>query len=98
MHPDDSFGAWFTKIVRQPDTSSLHNSVLQSAAECLETHPALTSEVAALFHSVFSARSLGLGKLPVILRAAYEDDIFMMYETINSILTDLKRIDVVLCK
>jgi len=34
----------------------------------------------------------------VVLKAAYEEDVFMMYETINSIFSDLKRIDQGLCK
>ena len=34
----------------------------------------------------------------MILRNAYEEDVFMMYETINSVLGDLKKIDAALCK
>lgn len=33
---DTSFAKWFTKHVPQPEDSFLHNSVLQSVAECLE--------------------------------------------------------------
>ena len=72
--------------------------MIQSVAECLEMHAALAPEVAALIHSVFMAPSLGLNKFPAILRAAYEEDVFMAYETINSVLTDLKKIDMNLCK
>mmetsp|Transcript_11832 Transcript_11832/g.15028 ORF Transcript_11832/g.15028 Transcript_11832/m.15028 type:complete len:120 (+) Transcript_11832:808-1167(+) len=39
-----------------------------------------------------------LGKLPALLRAAYQDDIFMAYETMNSILSDLKKLDRELAK
>ena len=50
---DVNFAQWFTKVVRQPDDSILHNSVLQSVAESLEMHHNLVQDVARLLISVF---------------------------------------------
>lgn len=39
-----------------------------------------------------------MNKLPGLLKVAYDDDIFMMYETMNSILKDLKDLDQAQCR
>ena len=84
------FAKWFTKIVKQPENSIVHNSVLQSVSECLETHQGLVADASRLLYGVFTTENLNLGKLPALLKVAYDDDIFMLYETMNTILGDLK--------
>lgn len=67
--------------------------MLQSTAECLEVHHNLVSGAAKLLFSVFKSGQLKLSQLPSMLKLVYNDDIFMMYETINSVIFDLKDID-----
>ena len=95
---DQVFSQWFTKHVPQPEDSFLHNSVLQSVAECLEQHHSLIKEAASLYLSVLKSDGFKLTQLPELLKEAYEDDIFMMYETMSSLLGDLNKLDRDLCK
>ena len=68
--------------------------MLQSASECIEQHHSLTNDVINLVFTIMTATgSVSLTRLPSILRASYEDDVFMEYETINSMLGGLKRLD-----
>ena len=62
-------------------------------AECLEQHSALVGECSKLIYSVFTTSSLSLTNLPELLKIAYQDDVFMAYETMNSVLGDLNKID-----
>ena len=50
-------------------------------------------EVAQLYQSVFTCEPLTLSRLPPLLKEAYQDDIFMMYETMNSLLGELNKVD-----
>ena len=51
-------------------------------------------DVSNLIFTVLTATGgVTLAQLPAILRSSYEDDVFMEYETINSILGDLNRLD-----
>ena len=93
LNYDERFSEWFTRIVYQPEDSILHNSVLQSVSECLETHNSLAKDVAALYMSVFKSSDRQLNQLPMMLKVAYADDIFMLYETMHSILQDLYTLD-----
>ena len=90
---DVNFAKWFIKVVRQPDDSALHNSVLQSVAECLEMHHGLVQDVARLLKSIFDTHEFKLSQLPGLLKQVYEDDIFMMYETMHAVLSDLNKLD-----
>lgn len=88
------FVNWFVKVTKQSEDSILHNCVVQSAAECIEQHQSLVSDVSKLIFTVLTATGgVTLAQLPAILRSSYEDDVFMEYETINSILGDLNKLD-----
>ena len=69
-----------------------------ATAECLELHQSLVKEVTKLIHSVFSAPKLGIHNLVTVLKRVYQDDIFMMYDTMHSMLGELKNLDEVQCK
>lgn len=56
-------------------------------------HHSLVKEAANLYLSVFKSESYRLSQLPELLKEAYSDDIFMMYETMSSLLVDLNRLD-----
>lgn len=90
---DVVFSKWFTKHVPQPEDSFLHSSVLQSVAECVEQHHSLAKDAAGLYLSVFKSESFKLAQLPELLKEAYSDDIFMLYETMSSLLGDLNKLD-----
>lgn len=77
----------------QSRDSFLHNSVLQSTIECLENHDNLVPEAAELLSSVFQSESFSLSQLPGMLRAAYSEDEFMIYESMHVILSDLNKLD-----
>ena len=90
---DTVFSNWFVKHVPQPEDSFLHNSVLQSVAECIEMHHNLVKQAASLYISVFKSENFRLSMLPELLKEAYSDDIFMLYETMSSLLNDLNKMD-----
>jgi hypothetical protein len=49
--------------------------------------------VARLYLSVYSTQARELKQLPTDLKLAYIDDIFMLYETMNTILNDLNKLN-----
>ena len=49
--------------------------------------------MAKLYLSVYSGQARELKQLPTDLKLAYIDDIFMLYETMNTILNDLNKLD-----
>ena len=51
------------------------------------------TEAAKLLFSVFQSESLSLSQLPGMLRAAYSEDEFMIYESMHVILSDLNKLD-----
>ena len=59
----------------------------------LESHPFLVREVAILITSLFREPSLRLVKMPELLYNVFQDDIFMCFETMNSLLPELNRLD-----
>ena len=59
----------------------------------LENHPFLVREAALLLTSLFREPSLRLVKIPELLYNVFQDDIFMCYETMNSLLPELNRLD-----
>lgn len=52
----------------------------------------MVSDLAELLYGVFTTEPLNLAMLPKLLKIAYEDDIFMMYETMNSLIGELNKI------
>ena len=94
---DTRFAVWFTRIVKNAESEDslfLHDSVLQSTVECLEMHDVLVTDIATLILNVFQSKEIGgLAVLPVILKQAYAEDVFVVYETIHSLLSDLNRLD-----
>ena len=50
-------------------------------------------EVAILVTSLFREPSLRLVKMPELLYNVFQDDIFMCYETMNSLLPELNKLD-----
>lgn len=92
-HFDSRFSKWFTKIVLQTRDSFLHNSILQSSLDCLEMHDNLVQDVARLIFSVFQSDQFNLSQLPEMIKVAYSDDVFMLYESMHVILCDMNKID-----
>ena len=97
--------SWFVKVVKQtfennntaasspPTPQTVYSSVFRSSAEMLENHPFLVREAAVLLTSLFREPSLRLVKIPELLYNVFQDDIFMCYETMNSLLPELNRLD-----
>ena len=50
-------------------------------------------EVAILVTSLFREPSLRLVKMPELLYNVFQDDIFMCYETMNTLLPELNKLD-----
>ena len=61
-------------------------SVLRGAAEMLDTHPSLVTEVSKLIFSIFQRDDPSFTSLPDILKQTFDDDIFMVYETMHECL------------
>ena len=53
----------------------------------------MVTDVAKLYLSVFQTEEFKLSQLPEMLKEAYTDDIFMLYETMNSLLGDLNKLN-----
>ena len=53
----------------------------------------MVKDAANLYCSVFKSESFKLAQLPELLKETYSDDIFMMYETMSTLLGDLNKID-----
>lgn len=57
-------------------------------------HDVLAPDVSRLILSVFKSQEIGgLAELPALLKMAYAEDVFVMYETMHAILSDLSRQD-----
>ena len=64
--------------------------------ECLELHDNLVTDAAKLLFSVYQSgggQVFSLSQLPAMLKSAYSQDIFMLYETMHVILSDLNKLD-----
>ena len=97
--------SWFVKVVKQtlennktlasspPTPQTISNSVFRTSVELLENHPFLVREVAILVTSLFREPSLRLVKMPELLYNVFQDDIFMCYETMNSLVPELNKLD-----
>ena len=97
--------SWYVKVVKQtfqdnntlasspPTPQTIYSSVFRSSVELLEIHPFLVKDVAKLCYSLFREPSLRLVKIPELLKNVFQDDIFMCYETMNSLLPELHKID-----
>ena len=53
----------------------------------------MVREVAILVTSLFREPSLRLVKMPELLYNVFQDDIFMCYETMNTLLPELNKLD-----
>ena len=96
---------WYIKVVKQtfqdtkttasspPTPQLIYSSVFRSSVECLEIHPLLAKDVARLCFSLFREPSLRLVKVPELLHNVFQDDIFMCYETMNTLLPELNILD-----
>ena len=67
--------------------------VMRQTTDLLEQHPQLTSEVSTVLHAMFKGSSMTLTQLPIKLMAIYDDDIFMAYDTLDSVLQFLNKIN-----
>ena len=76
-----------------PTPQIVYSSVLRSSVECLEVHSFLAKDVATLCISLFRESSLRLVKVPELLETVFQDDIFMCYETMNTLLPEFHKID-----
>ena len=97
--------SWFVKVIKQafennktlasspPTPQTINNSVFRTSVELLENHPFLVREVAILVISLFREPSLRLVKMPELLYNVFQDDIFMCYETMNSLVPELNKLD-----
>ena len=57
-------------------------------------HDVLVTDIARLLLNVFKSAEIGgLSKLPLVLKQAYAEDVFVVYETMHAILSDLNKLD-----
>ena len=85
---------WFVRINSQPLNGSMQlKSVLRGLAEAIDTHPSIVNEAAKLIFSICQRGEPSLTQLTQVFKDTFDDDEFMIYETMHECLPVFNKLD-----